>query len=50
MHPVFLRGEYLREMGPDVASNQHTTHVTHIDCTLNLMCNDRRKNGMLYSQ
>tara|TARA_X000001382_G_scaffold130796_1_gene126998 strand:+ start:6223 stop:7353 length:1131 start_codon:yes stop_codon:yes gene_type:complete len=46
-HPVFLEGEYMREMGPDVAPNQHTTLVTHIDCTLNAYCTDRRRNAVL---
>tara|TARA_R110000803_G_scaffold20067_2_gene51876 strand:- start:61 stop:1209 length:1149 start_codon:yes stop_codon:yes gene_type:complete len=46
-HPVFLEGEYMREMGPEVAPNQHTTLVTHIDCTLNTYCTDRRRNAVL---
>tara|TARA_R100001510_G_C7645104_1_gene202493 strand:- start:1386 stop:1901 length:516 start_codon:yes stop_codon:yes gene_type:complete len=46
-HPVFLEGEYMREMGPDVAPNQHTTLVTHIDCTCNIYCTDRRRNAVL---
>ena len=46
-HPVFLEGEYMREMGPDVAPNQHTTLVTHIDCTVNTYCTDRRRNAVL---
>lgn len=46
-HPVFLEGEYMREMGPEVAPNQHTTMVTHIDCTANIYCTDRRRNAVL---
>lgn len=46
---VFLRGEYMREQGPDVAPNQHTTLVTHVDSTMNLYCTDRRRNALLYS-
>lgn len=41
--PVFLSGEYMREMGPNVASNQHTVLNTHIDCTLNVRCTNRRR-------
>ena len=46
-HPVFLEGEYMREKGPEVAPNQHTTMVTHIDCTANIYCTDRRRNAVL---
>jgi len=46
-HPIFLEGEYMREMGPDIAPNQHTTLVTHIDCTVNTYCTDRRRNAVL---
>lgn len=49
-HPVFLEGEYMREMGPDVAPNQHTTLVTHIDCTVNTYCTDRRRNAVLATE
>jgi hypothetical protein len=41
--PVFLRGEFMREMGPRVASNQHTVLQVHVDCTLNWICRDRRR-------
>jgi len=46
-HPVFLEGEYMREMGPEIAPNQHTTMVTHIDCTANIYCTDRRRNAVI---
>jgi hypothetical protein len=41
--PVFLSGEYMRETGPEVASNQHTVMNTFIDCTLNIRCTNRRR-------
>ena len=45
--PVFLSGEFMREMGPETAPNQHTTYVTHVDTTLNFLCYDRRRNFVL---
>ncbi|MGA0871742.1 MAG: phage major capsid protein [Phycisphaerales bacterium] len=47
--PVFLSGEFMREMGPETAPNQHTTYVTHVDTTLNFLCYDRRRNFVLSS-
>lgn len=47
--PVFLSGEFLREMGPETAPNQHTTYVTHVDTTLNFLCYDRRRQFVLSS-
>ena len=41
--PVFLSGEYMRETGPEVASNQHTVMNTFVDCTLNIRCTNRRR-------
>jgi hypothetical protein len=41
--PVFLSGEYMRETGPETASNQHTVMNTFIDCTLNIRCTNRRR-------
>lgn len=41
--PVFLTGEYMRETGPEVASNQHTVMNTFVDATLNIRCTNRRK-------
>ena len=43
----FLSGEYMREEGPRAASNQHTVFQTHVDTTMNLYCNDRRRNFVL---
>lgn len=45
--PAFLSGEYLREEGPNKASNQHTVFQTHLDMTMNIMCTDRRSNFVL---
>ena len=41
--PVFLSGEYMRETGPETASNQHTVMNTFVDCTLNIRCTNRRR-------
>lgn len=40
--PVCLSGEWMRETGPTPASNQHTVFTTHIDCSLNIQCRNRR--------
>ena len=45
--PVFLSGEYMKEDGPSTAPNQHTVFQTFVDCTMNLMCTDRRRNFVL---
>ena len=45
--PVFLSGEYMREQGPDVAANQHTVFTTHVDCSMNIQCTDRRRNALI---
>ncbi|MBE7558235.1 phage major capsid protein [bacterium] len=47
-HPVFLRGEYLREQGPEKAPSQHTTLVVYIDLTWNMLCTDRRAQAVLH--
>lgn len=47
LKPAFLAGEYMREEGPNAASNQHSVFVTHVDTTLNLMCSNRRLNFVL---
>jgi hypothetical protein len=44
---VLLSGEYMKETGPDTAPNQHTVFTTHIDCTMNMQCVDRRRNALL---
>jgi hypothetical protein len=45
-YPVFLRGEYMREEGPRVKGDQHTTYVTHIDLTVNTLCTNLRKQAV----
>jgi len=47
--PVFLSGEFMREMGPETAPSQHTTYVTFVDTTLNFLCYDRRRQFVLSS-
>jgi hypothetical protein len=47
--PVFLSGEFMREMGPEVAPSQHTVYVTHVDTTMNYLCYDRRRQFVLAS-
>lgn len=44
---VLLSGEYMKETGPDTAPNQHTVFTTHVDCTMNMQCVDRRRNAIL---
>lgn len=46
---VLLSGEYMKETGPDTAPNQHTVFTTHVDCTMNMQCVDRRRNALLCS-
>ncbi len=41
--PVFLKGEYMREDPAKPAPNQHTVIKTHIDCTMNYKCTNRRR-------
>lgn len=47
-NPVFLRGEYMAEE-TGKAPNQHTVSVTHIDCTINFRCTNRRRTFVLYN-
>jgi len=47
-YPVFLRGEYLREDKPEKSPVQHTVFVTHIDLSWNVICNDLRRQAILY--
>ena len=41
-NPVFLKGEYMAEE-TGKAPNQHTVSATHIDCSLNFKCTNRRR-------
>jgi hypothetical protein len=45
--PVFLKGEYMREDGPQQAPNQHTVEVVYIDMTYNYINRDRRRGFVL---
>lgn len=40
---VFLKGEFMREEGPEKVANQHTVLVTHNDTSWNTVCYDRRR-------
>ena len=41
--PIFLKGEYLKEIGPKYSPKQHRLQEVHVDCTLNFICYDRRR-------
>ena len=45
-YPVFMRGDYLRETGPQQAANQHNVMVVHVDLTWNILCVDRRRQAV----
>lgn len=47
-HPVFLKGEYLREAEPEKAPGQHSVFVNHIDLTWNVLCTDLRRQAVLW--
>jgi hypothetical protein len=47
-YPVFLRGFMMNESGPAKVPGQHTTIGVDIDSTLNILCTDRRSNGVIY--
>jgi hypothetical protein len=44
---VFLKGEYLNESKPEklTAIGQHRTIVVHVDCTYNMVCENRHLGG-----
>lgn len=42
-----LSGDWMKETVFDSTPNQPTVHVTHIDCTFNLLCRNRRRQGVL---
>lgn len=46
--PVFLNGEFRNESKPKQAANQHTVTEVHEDTTMNFLCTNRRKQGVLY--
>lgn len=45
--PCFLEGEYMYETQVKPVANQHTTYASHIDCSTNIRCTDRRKQFVL---
>jgi len=46
LYPVFLADLYLKEE-QQKSPRQHTTHVTHVDLTHNLLCVNRRRLGVI---
>ncbi len=42
IHPVFLKGDYLRESEPAKAPESHNTFVVHVDLTWNVLCDSIR--------
>lgn len=47
-YPVCLKGDYLRETGPDKAKDQHNAWNCFVDLTYNYLCVDRRRNFWFY--
>lgn len=46
-YPVVLRGDYLRESEPKIASKQHNVFECFIDLSYNYICLDRRRNAVI---
>ena len=44
---IGLKGAWMKETNVAQVPGQHTMSATHTDCTLNTICRDRRKNGVL---
>ena len=42
-----LRGEWMNETTIPIVPGQHTVTATHTDCTFNLLCRNRRRQGVL---
>jgi hypothetical protein len=42
-----LKGAWMKETAVSQVPGQHTMSATHTDCTMNLVCYDRRKQGVL---
>lgn len=42
-----LRGEWMVETAIPIQPGQHTVSATHTDCTFNMFCRNRRRNGVL---
>jgi len=45
---VVLEGDYLRESEPRWGPSQHNVLVVFVDLSMNTVCVDRRRNGVLY--
>jgi len=48
MHMVVLKGDYLRQTGPEHLSDKHNVIVTHVDLTYQFICTNRRQQGIGY--
>lgn len=46
-HPVFLRGEYMRESKPMVSADSHNVYEVFVDNTMNFKCLNRRCNFVM---
>lgn len=44
---IGLIGAWMKETNVAQVPGQHTMSATHTDCTLNIVCRDRRKNGVI---
>jgi hypothetical protein len=42
-----LKGDHMRESNPRMAPNQHNARVVDVDSTFNLVCRNRRKQGVI---
>jgi len=47
MGAMGLSGAYMKETNVAVVPGQHTMSATHVDSTLNTLCYDRRRCGVL---
>ena len=47
LHVMGLSGWWMKETVVEKQSSQHTVSATHTDCTYNLICRNRRKQGVL---
>lgn len=47
LQTVGLRGEWMNETQIPVQPGQHTVSATHTDCSFNLICRNRRRQGVL---
>ena len=45
-YPVCLKGDFLRETGPNPAPNQHNVFRTFVDLSYNFVCVNRRRNAV----